>query len=71
MLRFDYLINEQFQTVNVLVISETENQSKICGRLVLSKDEWNHTFNALDYYNDEHIVHEFPQVFKFQNKEIK
>lgn len=40
MIRFDYTINEESDTVNVTVVTERENSSTLCGKLVMDQDSW-------------------------------
>jgi hypothetical protein len=44
-LRFDYLINAN-ATVNVTIVTERDDSSQLCGRLVMDRDAWDRLWTA-------------------------
>lgn len=67
MLRFDYHEQEN-ETVEVRIVSEEQDKSSLCGKLVLSKEEWQILHGVLLSADDPGPLFRF---FKFVNKGAK
>ena len=69
MLRLDYMKQEN-GTVEVKVVSETENTHALCGRLVLSTEEWEFIWKALGLYDTPDTWDHKESFVKFENKGV-